>query len=706
MNESNRLAVKNGLVTQGIVFGVLIWLTYAVTEYLLTSVVTASGYGEHIFSPWFWVLTGKLAMSYALLGTGFGALCGFLAKQKAATEYEADRLLQSSVTFSLVAAFLVWAAITEAAAFSVWDLETCVAAALLGTGLILNLYSKSWFERFGRYLHPWVVVTVLVAGPWINRSLLRVGVFLGAVFGGVVLGKIRPARFALTGVKAMAAGLTFLLLGAVGGTMEFQTGLQHPAVANGKPVVTGKPAASNSPNIVLVTMDTVRADHLPIYGYERNTAPNLTAFAAQATLYKNPIAVSNMTLATHASMFTGLYPSAHGAHSDPRNPTGRPLRPGIPTVAGMLARNGYLSMAVVANHAYLDPFYEVGRGFQAYDIRHPVPILNPEMSTDLRLLLRYGVRQLLDLFTSTAEFDRVSRRAEEVNAAAFDLLNDARSRQMPFFLFLNYMDAHGPYVPPAPYGDLFPGRLRHFSDASYRQLELELVRKHQAVTPREKEHLISQYDGAVAYLDSELGRLLAGLKSRGLYDDALIIITSDHGENFGDRNLLGHWISLYQDEVSVPLIVKYPHQNQGKVVEGMVSQIDIAPTLLEAANITAPAAFAGKSLTQPVDPERLLYSEAFFPRAPYGGSKLYPKSQRAVYQGLKKFIELGIEKRELYDLAMDPGEKRDIYHDNQELAATFQTALTQWAAHQPSISPAGSTPDQVLKQLKSLGYVQ
>ncbi|MBV9397665.1 MAG: sulfatase-like hydrolase/transferase [Bryobacterales bacterium] len=684
----------------------MIWLTYAVAEYLFTSVVTASTYGAPMFSPWFWSLTGKLAVSYAFLGAGFGALSGAYANRKALTDYEADRMVQSLVVFSLVAAFLVQAAITEASAFSVWDLETITAAALLGTGLILNLYSKSWFERFGRYLHPWAVVTVLVAGPWINHSLLRMAVFAGAVFGGFVLGRLRPGRVGLTGVRALAAGFLLLLLVAIGGTTEFQTGLQHPAVANGKPAANRTLAARTSPNIVLITMDTVRADHLPIYGYARNTAPHLTAFAAEATLYKNSIAVSNMTLATHASIFTGLYPSAHGAHSLPRNPTGSPLRPGIPTVAGMLSRNGYLSMAVVANHAYLDPFYEVGRGFQAYDIRQPVPIVNPEMSTDLRLLLRYGIRQILDLFTSTAEFDRVSRRAAEINDAAFDLLNDARSRQMPFFLFLNYMDAHGPYVPPAPYGDLFPGRLRNFSDTSYRRLELELVRSERPVTPREKEHLISQYDGAIAYLDSELGSLLSGLKARGLYDDALIIITSDHGENFGDRNLLGHWISLYQDEVSVPLIVKYPHQSQGKVVESMVSQIDIAPTVLEAANVPAPATFAGKSLIQPVDPERLLYSEAFFPRAPYSQSKLYPKSQRAVYQGFKKLIDLGIGKRELYDLAMDPSERRDVYRDNQELAARFETALSAWAAHQPGVSPAGSTPGQVLKQLKSLGYVQ
>jgi arylsulfatase A-like enzyme len=169
---------------------------------------------------------------------------------------------------------------------------------------------------------------------------------------------------------------------------------------------------------------------------------------------------------------------------------------------------------------------------------------------------------------------------------------------------------------------------------------------------------------------------------------------------------LGHWISLYHDEVGIPLIVKYPGENMGRIVDDLVSQIDVAPTVLEVAGIPLSSTFKGQSLRQPVDPDRFLYSEAFMPRAPYGLTRRYRRTQKAVYQHFQKYIEATTGQRELYDMRLDPEEKRDLYNANLLLSASLEQVLKQWAAHQPRHSSVGSTPDEVLKQLKSLGYVQ
>jgi arylsulfatase A-like enzyme len=694
----DNLKVSRPGILRAVLFGVLVWMTYAAMEYVFSSVATAASYSKPMFSPWFWPMIFELAIAYLVLGAVLGGAAFPFAAS--GDESDGERRLQSAVTLTLVTAFLLHGAWVEFADFSKRDLATYLAAAAIALGLVLNLVSRSWFDRAGRFIHPWLVTWVLVAGPWVHRGLMKLGIFVAAGLMSLAAARFKRRSPGLTSVPSLTAGLAVLLVIAVVGTETYNNRLPTLGAA---PL---KPAADKLPNIVLITMDTVRPDHLSAYGYERDTTPNLSAFARGATLYRHAVAASNMTLATHASMFTGLYASAHGAHSEQRFPAGRPLSSGIPTLPALLAARGYTTLAVVANHAYLNPFYGLDRGFQVYDAREPVAAINSEVSSDLRLFLRNGVRKLIGVLSSTSEFDRVSRRAEEVDAAAFTLIGEARQRHAPFFLFLNYMDAHGPYVPPAPFDAKYPGRLNGFDDEAYRRLELKMLHTHQALPEATRQHLVSEYDGAIAYLDSQLGRLLNGLKEQGIYDDSMIIVTSDHGENLGERNILGHWVSLYQDEVSIPLIVKYPRQKEARTVEGLVSQIDFAPTILETAGIRVPPAFQGRSLEQPVDEERFVYSEAFWPRSPYRSDRRFRRSQRAIFQGSNKYIESSPGGREMYNLAADPGEARDVLTENVQLASVLQGALAEWAAHQPRFAGGAATPEQVLKQLKSLGYVQ
>lgn len=665
--------------------GLMVWTWYAAFEYSFSSLATAARNPEAIFSPWHWRLTAELIAAYALIGLALGAIIGALS--------HSERTKRGAALLSLIGAFLLHAGFVELSHFKWADLETCAAAVLLAILVWRNLRSESWIAQ------PWLVASILIIGPWINRSSLRIAFFAAAFAASFLIGKLRAPRFRLSSLFWQTATAAALLAAAIATSLAFDHKLSMQALAN------AKPAASQARNIVLITMDTVRADHLSTYGYGRNTTPNLTAFAAGATLYRHTVAVSNMTLATHASMFTGLYSGVHGAHYDPpAYPSGRPLARGIPTIAGMLAERGYITLAVAANYAYLSPFFGLDRGFQIYDAREPVRMIDP----DLRLFLRNGVRHLVGLGWSSAEFDRKARSAEEVDRGAIQLLRESRSRQAPFLLFLNYMDAHWPYLPPAPFDRMFPGKLRDFTDASYEGLERDLILSKRDVTSREREHLISQYDGGIAYLDSQFGRLMGSLKELGLYDDSLIIVTADHGENLGDRELLDHGVALYHDEVNVPLIVKYPDENAGRTVDDLVSQIDLAPTILEAAGIPRPTAFAGQSLTQPVDSDRYLYSEAFPPDSPNNlAERFQRRTERAIYHHQQKFIESTKGDRELYDLDTDAEERRNLYLYAVKQASALKTILDGWVARQPkSVSEPGSTPQRVSEQLKSLGYAQ
>jgi arylsulfatase A-like enzyme len=702
IRTSLRHTPRSATIGRGVAIGFLVWIAYAIVEYLFCSVATAASYyPSAMFSPWHWRLTSELMLAYAVVGAGVGAICGVMLSGRAASEGDTGRLLRSATTLALIMAFLLNAA-AQASSLGASDWGTCITTLTLAVGLGLNLSSKSWFERIGRYIHPWLVIWVITVGPWMTQTWLRLAAWVAAALISLIWGRRKAGAPWGLSVARQAVGSLVLAAGAAIATAGLHHGLPPTAIQS------RQPAGNGAPNIVLITMDTVRADHLPLYGYGRNTAPNLSEFAAHATAYRYAVAASNMTLSSHASMFTGLYASAHGAHFDPPlYELGRPLASGIPTLSAMLAEHGYVTAGVVANFAYLGPYYGLDRGFQIYDVRQPMSVRGRD--SGVRLFLRNGIRQALGLFGWFGEFDRVTRRADEIDDAAFGLLRKIAPGKRPFFLFVNYMDAHWPYLPPPPFDSRFPGKLKNFSDASYRRLATDLMGLKRQITPPEREHLTSQYDGAIAYLDSQIDRLLGRLKELGLYDGALIIVTSDHGENFGDRNLLQHGMALYHDEVNIPLIVKYPGQKQGQTTNDLVSQIDIPPTILETARIPRPSAFAGQSLRQAIEADRYLFSEAFPPEDTPPGS-LAPQSrrtQRAAYHRFQKLIQSspsgGLE---LYDLRTDPEERSDAYREKSQLAASMDAALKEWEDQQPKFTRGQATPAQVVNQLKSLGYVQ
>jgi arylsulfatase A-like enzyme len=415
-----------------------------------------------------------------------------------------------------------------------------------------------------------------------------------------------------------------------------------------------------------------------------------------------------MTLSSHASIFTGLYCRSHGAHfgeieARPRPGTGLPLAGKFRTLAEILSEKGYRTLGVSANYAYLGHDFNLDQGFEYYDARRAVAFLGyAEPYT-----LRRGVRDLLTAFASPASFDVRTRRASEINREVYRQLDRMNASGERFFLFVNYMDAHEPYIPPAPFDTLYPGKDRSFTMADHRSLIRAVGSLAREVTDEELQHLVSQYDGGIAYIDHHLGELFQRLRDMDLYDDTLIIVFSDHGQHFGERRLFGHGISVYQGLVRVPLVIKYPGVRSPAIVDDVVSGVDILPTVLDVLGYGAPDGVQGVSLARAAAQRPIPVISESFPSGPMRSMHpRFDRVERALFRGAFKLIRSSSGKRELYDLRRDPAETTSVSAE-PEVARRLDAELDRFLE---TLAPEfGSTVDldeEALERLRSLGYVQ
>jgi arylsulfatase A-like enzyme len=695
--------------------GAAAWLAYAATEAFFISVLPWIIQPAANYKPVNRGFTFLLFVLYPAVGLALGSLSG-LAFLGAARKFPslANRdpapLLRVAAVFTLLLSSDVNTVIELPAVTPSADLR--LLASLL-TALVLAA-EPSLSGPFRFLGNPWIVSAVLTGLPWITDDWLAdrsqaIKTASGAAFFVVVIllafaiqeaprrrrlfaEEMEPAHSASTAQTAAAAAAVLAL--------SLSLRQQPRAAAASQTVFAPDPSR---PNIVLITMDTVRADHLSVYGYGRKTTPQLQALAPHATLYTNAVAPSGMTLSSHGSLFTGVYASRHGAHPDPASDRSNGLAGRFPTLAALLAAHGYLTMAVVANYMYLNDSFGLDRGFQYFDNRFPVPFLERQQPC----YLRRWVWEFLVRFTPPAARYKLFRQAEEITRQASALLAKRKHDRRPFFLFLNYMDAHFPYTPPPPYDTLFPGKRERIGLEQYHDLEVRILQQEQRITEAERRHLVSQYDGGIAYLDSQLGALFAKLRQLGLYDNCLLIVTSDHGEAFGERHLIGHGVSVYQDQVHIPLIIKYPNFARKGVDNRLVSLIDIFPTVLEAAGCPAPKGIDGQSLLQPRTGRARVAIAESFPGARLVNWNHRFRIERALFNGRFKLIS-GAGIQELYDLSQDPGERKNLYHDRIADARGLEAALKSWVAAASAAVPGSQVDldDDAVQRLRSLGYVQ
>lgn len=365
--------------------------------------------------------------------------------------------------------------------------------------------------------------------------------FIGAllvfhVFWRRVGGLFRADRSLSVSRRGWALSAIVLIL--AGGILFFAT--HRPLPGFHGHASEHSPKASIHPSIVLITLDTVRADHLSCYGYRRPTTPHLDGFAARGVLFENVVAASSWTLPSLASIFTGLLPHQHGAD------WAVPLDDDSWTLARILQSKGYETVGFNAN-----PFYGLGgwgldEGFNLYDddsfaLRHNLAVTFVGQS---------ALRFLYDHLIGYNRFDRRDAGNLNRDVARWYRLRDP---SRPFFIFLNYMDAHRPYLPPAPYHHRFGGIPRYL--LARMATPLQDGHPPHPYTNQERQDLLDGYDNSLAYLDDQIDQLVRLIRSRPGGENTIFIVTSDHGEGFGEHGTYDHGWNLYSEVLRVPLII-------------------------------------------------------------------------------------------------------------------------------------------------------
>lgn len=683
----------------GALWGMITWQVYGVLEYGISTFAVPLHYPSiQVMVPaWHWESSLVLFGLYTLAGLIAGILGGFLWTAFGRDEGRPHRALKIIASLTLVTAF------SGNLLIHARHPDSVVPCLIIAGGLARSLWTDVRAQRSRLLANAWVVSLFLLAAPPIIEdrfSRSAIVLFSGAV--GVTAVSVAVARRIRLrpGTRGLLAhaGVTFAGLVCI-----FGCGLAFDYETQAR--IENKPASLHGlsrPNVVLVSLDTVRADHLSVYGYTRNTTPNLERFAASSTLYNHAIAGGNITLIGHAAMFSGMY-AASVLKLDDHHHVG--ISPAVRTLPQILSANGYATSAAVANFGTLSHTIGFDRGFQFFDNRMPLRIAHSWKD----YYLYTGMRDILNQFTCTLDFERVSRTAEDINAVAFRWMDRSAASGQPFFLFVNYMDAHWPYLPPAPFDTRYPGKDCSVTDwdAQYQQTGDNLRFNGKQPSEHELQAYISQYDGGLAYLDSQLGELIRRLQRLGVYDNTMIIITADHGEALADHNSMGHRYTLYQDEVHVPLLIKYPRQSVGQQVNTRVSHIDILPTVLDVVRIAPPGPLHGRSLKNgPPDPGREIITEAL-ERIAFSEPGQPNHDSRAIFAGSLKCIRSATGTYELYDLSTDPDENHNLCQVESSRCLDMQKRFAEWSRTVPM--PTGPSPTldrDSLKKLRSLGYVR
>ncbi len=440
-------------------------------------------------------------------------------------------------------------------------------------------------------------------------------------------------------------------------------------------------------NIVLITLESVRPDHMACFGGKRVTCPNLDALAKEAMLYDDCHSVTSWTLSAHASLFTGLYPSAHQT----RRPHSK-LGDSYTTVAEVLSGRGYQCAGVVSG-PFLQTQHNLHQGFEYYN----------DSPSELTQKLAHG-----DI--TNPEMERLLR----------DFVTKRRDKNRPFFLFAYFWDPHYDYIPPAPYNEMFVSPDCEQIDVTRYESSKTV---HANITEGHLEYVISQYDGEIYWTDEHLGRFFDLLKAEGLWDNTVIIVMADHGEEFFEHGKKGHKNNLYVESVQVPLIIKYAKGGPQGRDSRLVSFVDIFPTILDLTHTTAaPFPHQGRSLLEASpSPERAIFYELlslWYRRRPAGlggAPKVHTRTEQwfAIRQGNDKLIKvIRPDRTELYNVRKDPQEQEDVSGQNSARTQELANKLKQWQELMRAVAVTygaggkAELDEKQLERLRSLGYVQ
>jgi arylsulfatase A-like enzyme len=518
----------------------------------------------------------------------------------------------------------------------------------------------------------WVVGTAVF---WIFRILLT------KIFGGAAGSKVERRILWVTPI--ILVGFLMVLLN---GIHHIRTSDRRNALEQDRTPEVTTPRAV--PNVILLTLDTVRAANLGLYGYERETTPNLTEFASTAVKYDTAYSPSAWTLPSHQSFFTGLHPSEISEKwgSDILNDN-------HVTLAEIFQAIGYQTAGVVGGPMCAGG-WGMSQGFDYYEDNLPT-IGTP-------ILSRLANRLMPNLLTCT------KRRANLLNEFVLRWLDN--NADSPFFLFVNYFDAHPPVHPVFPYRDAFEGSYNVFHSFLMQEgaMQQAVNQGERDLSEAERDHWIALYDSEILYLDSEVGRLFDKLKELDVFDNTLIVVTSDHGHSYGEHHLSGHGGWIFEEVVKVPLIVRYPGgRDGGTVISERYSLVNLFHLILDEMGLAVPDT-AGSFFPSS---QRDFCVVENGPDQPYRHWKVVYSGHelRGVYNGRYKLVTIDGEMAELYDLADDPGETNNLLKDERKKADALNSMLTQILDDMslpPEETAEGEELDKkLLRQLKAVGYM-
>ncbi len=433
-------------------------------------------------------------------------------------------------------------------------------------------------------------------------------------------------------------------------------------------------------NVLLVSIDSLRPDHLGCYGYERDTSPTLDGLAAEGARFTTVVSPTSWTLPAHVTLFTSLPPAAHGVVTDPLG-----LEEGALSLAEVLSDAGYATAAFVGG-PFLRSIHGFDQGFDLYDDETVVrPLFESHAGT--------SSPQLVELATEWIERWR----------------SGGASR--PFFVFLHMWDVHYDYTPPPPFDEMFDPDYEGSITAEDFELGEHI---HAGMDPRDLEHVVALYDGEIRYTDHHLGRLFDFLTDSGLADETVVAVTADHGEEFFEHGSKGHRKNLYDETLLVPLLIRYPPAvPAGRVVERQVRLMDVATTLLSLAGVERPPAFGfggGAAGTAPQDLTALLgdSGDELPPLVAFGDLHEGWTSIRTEEHKLVVQSGAGGREHELFDLASDPGEQRDVAgpsRTQRDLRERLRAWRSRWSSGASLAREIELDPEhQAL--LRDLGYLR
>lgn len=536
----------------------------------------------------------------------------------------------------------------------------------------------------------WLLV-IIYGGLWVNFSLLseeaffrplslltNVALLLLASLMSMglyilflsMLKRYDPRRVKQAGYSLLLVMLcTFIIISSVGPfSVENATKIE---------VLVDSEILKGKPNILWIVTDTVRADHLSSYGYERNTTPNIDRIASEGILYENAISTAPWTLPSHASMFTGMFPSKHGADAEHLW-----LDDGFQTIAEVLRLHGYKTFAY-SNNPFISHRNNTAQGFDTLKATAGKRYEGMELAERLRIhrAVRFVQKNL-----------RMDQGAQSTNKVVKSWITDANQTEAPFFIFINYMEAHDPYQPPKSYAEPYLSKSISFSEAmEVNQDEAATISGKVQISDKDLDVLRALYDGEISYLDFRIGQLVDYLRELNILDNTVLIINADHGENFGDHNLMEHILCVYDTLLHVPLVIRYPALFEaGSRVGEQVQLTDIYPTILDIVGIDWDSEeIQGFSLLRKWEERERKFAIAEHAVWGWWLSKLsetnrqfdvsaYARRLMTIRTEEFKYIWASNRQDELYNIRQDSGELNNLIEARPEKASELRALLKEW----------------------------